>query len=108
MAAHAGGGAGEFSDLLAHGELGIKATIHELDGGGRRFQAAADDVASEENAAMNGRTRLVVGEGGEEVRVSEHTGAQRGIELDLVESIVVMTGSGDGLALECFLIIGAL
>src|SRR5687768_10957467 len=103
MAAHARGRAGEFGDFLAHGELRIEAPIHELNGGGRWFQAAADNVSREENAAVNGRTGFVISKRRKQVWMREDADALRGIEFDLVKSFVVMRfGRCDVLAFQFF------
>ena len=54
VAALAGLGAGEFGYFLAHRKIGREVSVLERDGNRRRLQAASNDVAGEENPAMNG------------------------------------------------------
>ncbi len=85
MAGHAGAVAGEFGDFFPHGEAGFEVAFFEGDGDGRVFEGHADDVAGEEDAAMDGRGGAGGGEGGEEVGVGDDAGALFGVEADPLE-----------------------
>ena len=85
VAGHAVAVAGEFGDFFAHGEAGFEVAFFEGDGHGRGLQGEADDVAGEEDAAMDGGGGAGVGEGGEEVGVGDDASALFGVEGDALE-----------------------
>ena len=74
VAGHAAAVLGDFGDFLPHGEIGLEIGVFELDGIRRRLEEAAEDVAAQINAAMDGRGLFVVGERGEHVRMRKKSG----------------------------------
>jgi len=80
MTAHAGSVLGHGRDLLTHGQRRVEVGIIELNGGRRRVERHANDVASEEHTTMDRGTLLVVSEGSEQVRMGDHSVTLFGIE----------------------------
>ena len=62
MAGHAGGVAGQLGDFFPHGELGVEVGLVKSNGHGRWAEGEADDVAGEEDAAMDGGGAAAGGE----------------------------------------------
>lgn len=88
MAGHAGAVAGELGDFLAHGEAGFEVAFFKGNGDGWVLEGHADDVASEEDATVDGGGGAGGGEGGQEVGVGDDAGALFGVETDALEVVV--------------------
>lgn len=60
VAGHAVFVLGQFGDLLPHGEVWLEVRVLELDGLRWRLKEAAEDIATQVDSAMDGRSLVVV------------------------------------------------
>ena len=73
-------GLGQLRDLFAHAKPGIEPAVGKLLGFRWRIQGTTEQVAHDEYPPMNRRGALGIREGGQQVRMRNHTRALLGIK----------------------------